>query len=125
MEVYSQEQLNYKTGGPLDVKLLYSIDELKKDFYNFPSIQIKQVERVINEGKFHQVKKMFYAIKHPVCKGGLHRLRLGALTLAASEDIDSKEMNVGEIRPLFESEKKKLVSLYNGWLISEKTRFQL
>ena len=53
MEAYSQEQLKYKTGGPLDVKLLYSIDDLKKDFYNFPSIQIKQVERVINEGKFH------------------------------------------------------------------------
>ena len=53
MEAYSQEQLNYKTGGPLDVKLLYSIDDLKKDFSNFPTIQIEQVERVINEGKFH------------------------------------------------------------------------
>lgn len=53
MEAYSQEQLNYKTGGPLDVKLLYSIDGLKKDFSSFSTIQIEQVERVINEGKFH------------------------------------------------------------------------
>ncbi len=83
------------------------------------------VELEINEGKFHQVKKMFYAIKHPVCKGGLHRVRFGMLTLAAGEETGSREMDAGEIRPLFESEKKKLVSLYNYWLISEKARLGL
>jgi|GEM_PF-2606532 len=83
------------------------------------------VEIEINEGKFHQVKKMFYAIGHPVCKGGLHRARLGMLTLAAVEGEGSPEMRAGEIRPLFESEKMKLMKLYNEWLISEKARLSL
>lgn len=78
------------------------------------------VEIEINEGIHHQVKKIFYALGHPVRKGGLHRVRFGALTLAAELDGVFREMNAGEIRPLFDAEKKWLVDLYNDWLTRER-----
>lgn len=81
------------------------------------------VEIEINEGIHHQVKKMFYALGHPVLKGGLHRIRFGALTLVVGTGDDLTEMGAGEIRPLFDVEKKWLADLYNGWLTRERKRF--
>jgi 23S rRNA pseudouridine2605 synthase len=78
------------------------------------------VEIEINEGIHHQVKKMFYALGHPVRKGGLHRTRFGELTLAADSGGVFREMSAGEIRPLLDAEKKWLVNLYNDWLTREK-----
>ena len=75
------------------------------------------VEIEIHEGKHHQVKKMFYVLKHPVLKGGLHRVRFAMLSLG--------EMKVGEIRKLLPREKKQLVKLYNEWLASERMRFNI
>lgn len=81
------------------------------------------VEIEINEGIHHQVKKMLYALGHPVRKGGLHRVRFGTLTLATDAGDDFSEMGEGEIRPLFEKEKKWLVDLYNAWLTRARARF--
>lgn len=81
------------------------------------------VEIEINEGIHHQVKKIFYALGHPVRKGGLHRTRFGELTLATDAGGAFTEMGVGAIRPLFDAEKKWLADLYNGWLSREKKRF--
>ena len=53
IEAYSKEQLHFKTGGPMDEKMLYSIDELKEDFSDFEDIIINQAQREIHEGKFH------------------------------------------------------------------------
>ncbi len=53
IEAYSKEQLAYKTGGPPDSELLYSINELETDFSDFKTIQIKQIERIVQEGKYH------------------------------------------------------------------------
>ena len=75
------------------------------------------VEIEIHEGKHHQVKKMFYVLKHPVLKGGLHRVRFAMLSLG--------EMKVGEIRKLLPIEKKQLVKFYNEWLASERIRFNI
>jgi len=83
------------------------------------------VEIEINEGIHHQVKKIFYALGHPVQRGGLHRTCFGDLTLTADSGGDFREMGVGEIRSLFESEKKWLVELYNGWLTYEKQSLNL
>jgi len=83
------------------------------------------VEIEINEGIHHQVKKIFYELGHPVRKGGLHRVRFGALTLAADSDSVFREMSPGEIRPLFDVEKKWLVDLYNGWLTRERQSLRL
>ncbi len=74
------------------------------------------VEIEVNEGKHHQVKKMFYALGHPVRRGGLHRTRFGFLTLASAPDSGSAEMETGAIRALFPAEKEGLVELYNEWL---------
>lgn len=52
-EAYSKEQINYKTGGPLDINFLYSINELEKDFSDFRTIKIEEVLRTVNEGKYH------------------------------------------------------------------------
>jgi SAM-dependent methyltransferase len=53
IEAYSKEQIVYKTGGPQNIELLYSIDELEEDFYEFETIQIDQIIRSVNEGKDH------------------------------------------------------------------------
>ena len=49
----------------------------------------------LTEGKFHQVKRMFIAIGHPLTK--LERLRIGAVTLDPA-------LELGEFRPLTEEE---------------------
>jgi len=53
MEAYHKNQLNFKTGGPMSDKLLYSEEELRSDFDAFTSIQIEMVERDVNEGQYH------------------------------------------------------------------------
>ena len=49
----------------------------------------------LTEGKFHQVKRMFAAVGHPLI--GLHRLRIGCVTL-------DDALAPGECRPLTEEE---------------------
>lgn len=53
MELYSKDQLQYKTGGPQDVNLLYSVDELTHDLSEFESLHVMQMERFISEGTYH------------------------------------------------------------------------
>lgn len=89
---------------------------------NARSEALSTVEIEICEGKHHQVKKMFYALGHPVCKGGLHRLRFSMLTLRSAPEADAPEMEAGQIRKLFEAEKEELVLLYNEWLVGERKR---
>lgn len=54
LEAYSKEQLQHKTGGPQSTDLLYSVQELANDLRDFNLIEIKQKERIISEGKYHQ-----------------------------------------------------------------------
>lgn len=56
---------------------------------------------IIKEGKYHQVKKMFEAVNHPVLK--LKRVRFGIVTLG--------NMSVGEFRRLKPYELKQLKEL--------------
>jgi SAM-dependent methyltransferase len=53
IEAYSKEQLSFQTGGPTNLELLYSVEELKADFVSFTTIEINQLEREIHEGKYH------------------------------------------------------------------------
>jgi 2-polyprenyl-3-methyl-5-hydroxy-6-metoxy-1,4-benzoquinol methylase len=53
MEAYHKNQLNFKTGGPMSDKLLYSEEELISDFDAFNIIQIEMVERDVKEGQYH------------------------------------------------------------------------
>ncbi len=83
------------------------------------------IEIEIDEGKHHQVKKMFYALGHPVRAGGLHRTCLGSLSLAETDEWAAPEMPVGSVRGLFPREKIWLVALYNEWLVSERIRLKM
>jgi hypothetical protein len=53
IEAYSKDQLKFKTGGPMDANLLYSVEELQEDFKEFKDVEIIQLEREIHEGKYH------------------------------------------------------------------------
>jgi len=50
---------------------------------------------ILTEGKFHQVKRMFSAVGHPLTS--LSRLRIGCVEL-------DEELKLGESRPLTEDE---------------------
>lgn len=63
------------------------------------SDEISQIRLTIQEGKFHQVKRMFQAVGKEVIY--LKRLRMGTLVL-------DENLSVGEYRPLTKEELEKL-----------------
>lgn len=52
-ECYSTEQPNFGTGGPKSTDLLYTIEELERDFADFDILHLSQLEREIYEGEGH------------------------------------------------------------------------
>ncbi|MBL0146015.1 MAG: class I SAM-dependent methyltransferase [Chitinophagaceae bacterium] len=57
-EAFSKKHIEYiskneKVGGPKDVDMLFSTDEIKSDFKNYEIIELKEEEIVLNEGLFH------------------------------------------------------------------------
>ncbi|MEO5582903.1 MAG: class I SAM-dependent methyltransferase [Saprospiraceae bacterium] len=57
-EAFSKNHLDYiamneKVGGPKDVGMLFSIDEIKSDFEHFHIIELEEKEIELNEGVFH------------------------------------------------------------------------
>jgi len=60
-EAFSKDQLAFnskskKAGGPKDIDMLFSTDELIHDFYDFEIIQIEQIETELEEGPYHSGK---------------------------------------------------------------------
>jgi hypothetical protein len=60
-EAFSKKHLEYnsvneKVGGPKDVGMLFSVEEIKSDFANYEIIELKEVEVELNEGIFHKGK---------------------------------------------------------------------
>jgi 2-polyprenyl-3-methyl-5-hydroxy-6-metoxy-1,4-benzoquinol methylase len=58
-EAFSKNHLNYnskneKAGGPKEIDMLFSIDEIKADFANYEIIELLGKEIELNEGLFHQ-----------------------------------------------------------------------
>ena len=53
LEAYSPEQLTYGTGGPPNAKLLYALDDLRKDFSDLDIVELEKVEAEIHEGRYH------------------------------------------------------------------------
>jgi SAM-dependent methyltransferase len=49
----SYREKNPKIGGPSNVDMLYSIEEMKSTFENFEIIQLEQVETELSEGEYH------------------------------------------------------------------------
>ncbi|TWO34053.1 class I SAM-dependent methyltransferase [Seonamhaeicola sediminis] len=47
---------NPKVGGPPDIDLLFSIEELKSDFENYKILKLEEIEIELNEGIYHNGK---------------------------------------------------------------------
>lgn len=54
VECFSKDQIKNRSGGPKNLNLLYSIDELKQDFADYNILHIEETEVNLNEGKLHQ-----------------------------------------------------------------------
>lgn len=57
-EAFSKKHLDYiaqneKVGGPKDIAMLFSMDEIKSDFANYDIIELTETEIELNEGSFH------------------------------------------------------------------------
>ncbi|MGZ8509541.1 MAG: class I SAM-dependent methyltransferase [Chitinophagaceae bacterium] len=60
-EAFSKSHIDYlakneKVGGPKDIGMLFSIDELKADFVNYEIIELVEKEIELSEGLFHNGK---------------------------------------------------------------------
>ena len=57
-EAFSKRHIDYlskneKVGGPKDIAMLFSIDEIKSDFENYEIIELVEKEIELSEGLFH------------------------------------------------------------------------
>jgi len=60
-EAFSKRHLDYlakneKVGGPKDMAMLFSIDEIQSDFMNYEIIELEEKEIELSEGLFHNGK---------------------------------------------------------------------
>jgi len=60
-EAFSKKHLDYlakneKVGGPKELDMLFSADEIKSDFANYEIIELEEREIELNEGEFHNGK---------------------------------------------------------------------
>ena len=56
LEGFSKQQINNTTGGPRNIEMLFSRDELENDFALFQKLHITETDIFFNEGIFHQGK---------------------------------------------------------------------
>ncbi|MCF8378335.1 MAG: class I SAM-dependent methyltransferase [Bacteroidales bacterium] len=54
LEGFSKEQLNYKSGGPGSIEMLFSMEEIKEDFTDLKVVEIEEKIILLNEGPNHQ-----------------------------------------------------------------------
>lgn len=56
-ELFSKKQIEYqkehKSGGPNNIDMLYSVQEIKDNFKNFEIIELKEEEINLDEGEYH------------------------------------------------------------------------
>lgn len=58
LEAFSKNHLHFieldpKVGGPRDIDMLYSIEEITADFANYEMLMLAEEEILLNEGKYH------------------------------------------------------------------------
>lgn len=56
LEGFSKAQINNNSGGPGNVDMLFSEEELQADFAGFSSLRINETEVELDEGPFHKGK---------------------------------------------------------------------
>jgi hypothetical protein len=54
LEGFSKNQINNKTGGPRDIDMLFSKEELQSDFASFSELSVTETSYILDEGLFHQ-----------------------------------------------------------------------
>jgi SAM-dependent methyltransferase len=54
LEGFSKKQIARNTGGPRDIGMLFSANDLKTDFISFSELHISETETDLNEGAFHR-----------------------------------------------------------------------
>ena len=58
MEVFSTKQLHYQVkgdsfGGPKNIDLLYTLEDIQSDFKDFEIIELEETEKRLREGDHH------------------------------------------------------------------------
>jgi len=53
---YRLKQSNSLVGGPNNIDMLFSIEELKDDFFNFEFLELKKELVILREGSFHKTE---------------------------------------------------------------------
>ena len=56
LEGFSKNQLGKNTGGPSDISMLFSEDELRSDFSQLSLLHVEQCEIYLDEGSYHKGK---------------------------------------------------------------------
>jgi ubiquinone/menaquinone biosynthesis C-methylase UbiE len=54
LEGFSKKQINNNTGGPRDVNMIFSKEELKHDFDDLTKVTIEETDITLSEGEFHR-----------------------------------------------------------------------
>jgi len=54
LEMFSQKQLGRSTGGPQNLDLLYTLEEIMTDFKELEILSLEEVESHLDEGGLHQ-----------------------------------------------------------------------
>lgn len=54
LESYSENQLSRTTGGPKDSDMLMTVDKLRREFPNFETVLLREIEREVSEGEGHK-----------------------------------------------------------------------
>lgn len=66
LQGFSKDQINRNTGGPRNLEMLFSKEELLSDFKTMATLKIEETEVMLNEGEFHNGLAsviQFYGIK--------------------------------------------------------------
>jgi len=56
LEGFSKEQIHYNSGGPRNIEMLFSEEELQSDFADLTELITEKMETQLNEGKQHNGK---------------------------------------------------------------------
>lgn len=54
LEGFSKKQMQFNSGGPRNLEMLFSADEIQNDFNLLLKTELEETETVLDEGSFHQ-----------------------------------------------------------------------
>lgn len=54
LEGFSKKQIQFSSGGPRNLEMLFSEEEIISDFKSLSPIKVEETEVTLNEGRFHQ-----------------------------------------------------------------------